>query len=63
MQAEPAVFFLPPYIITIIKSHGRGEGGCAEDLSCDEGDKGVQEFSAEYAVTTGASGAGRQVGY
>lgn len=59
MQAEPAVFFLPPYIIAIIKSHGE-KGVCAEDLSCDEGDKGVQEFGAGCAVTTVATGMGRQ---
>lgn len=51
------MFFLPPYIIAIIKSHGE-EGVCAEDLSCDEGDKGVQEFSAGCAVTTVATGGG-----
>lgn len=50
------MFFLPPYIITIIKSHGV-EGDCADDLSCDEGDKGVQGFSA---VTTVATGVWRQ---
>lgn len=53
------MFFLPPYIITIIKRHGE-EGDCAEDLSCGEGDKGVQELNAECAVTASATGVGRQ---
>lgn len=51
--------FPTPDIITIIKSRGE-EGACAEDLSCDEGDKRVQEFGVGCAVTTAATGVGRQ---
>lgn len=35
-------------------------GTVLEDLSCEEGDKGVQGFSVESAVTTAVTEEGRQ---
>lgn len=35
-------------------------GTVLDDLSCEEGDKGVQGFSVESAVTTAATEEGRQ---